>query len=217
MKENLRNEPNWLVPEGGPEWVRWGFGMRGAVLRNELASAHQVHGARVVVVDRPGPAGDADALVTNTPGLMLGIKTADCLPLLLIDTRRRAVAAVHAGWRGTAQGIAGAAIRAMQEKCETNPIDVVAALGPAIGRCCFEVGPEVAREFTGFDRELANAAEKCHLDLRAINEWQLKEVGVEMILRNELCTVCEPEKFESFRREREKAGRMWSVIEVIEG
>jgi len=213
----MRNEPDWLIPEGGPEWVRWGFGLHGAVPRNEPAFAHQVHGARVVAVDRPGSAGDADALVTDTPGLTLGIKTADCLPILLCDTQMRAVAAVHAGWRGTAQGIARAAIGAMREKYGTNPTDVIAAMGPGIGQCCFEVGPEVAREFAAFDSKLAGATGTCHLDLQAINERQLRGIGVETVFRNELCTVCGGDRFDSFRRDREQAGRMWAVVEVVEG
>src|ERR1019366_9575599 len=89
----------------------------------------------------------ADALITRTPGLLLGVQTADCVPILLADTRHCVVAAVHAGWRGTLARIAMKALGRMRMEFGTRPRDVVAALGPAIGRCCYEVGPEVAQAF----------------------------------------------------------------------
>jgi len=206
----------WIVPERGAPWLRWGFGTRNAVLRNEPCSVKQVHGAEVVEVTQGGFAGQGDALITNTPGILLGIKTADCLPMLLVDLRHRAVAAVHAGWRGTAQRIAVAAIRSLEEKYGTKPNELLVALGPAIGPCCFEVGPEVARELAAFDPMVGSAGEKCRVDLQAINAKQLERAGVlpQNILRNELCTVCNPDQFWSFRREREGAGRMWSVVGI---
>ena len=97
-----------------------------------------------------GPADEsprADAVVTHSPQMLLGVQTADCVPILLADTRRRAVAAIHAGWRGTLGRIAVKTLGRMQMEFGTRPRDVVAALGPAIGRCCYEVGPEVAQAF----------------------------------------------------------------------
>lgn len=89
----------------------------------------------------------ADALITDEKGVLLTIQTADCVPILLADTKRKAVAAIHAGWRGTLQRIAAKTIGRMQMEFGTNPSDIVAALGPSIGACCYEVGHEVAREF----------------------------------------------------------------------
>jgi YfiH family protein len=150
----------------------------------------------------------ADALITATPSLLLGVQTADCVPILLADTRRRVVAAIHAGWRGTLARIAVKTLGQMRMEFGTRPRDVVAALGPAIGRCCYEVGPEVAQAFAAqfssasewfdgpFD-QLAHGEEplwlpwltmmppghvppppRVQLDLRAANRWQLLDAGV---------------------------------------
>jgi len=150
----------------------------------------------------------ADSLATRTPGLLLGVQTADCVPILLADTRQRAVAAIHAGWRGTLARIVVKTLGRMQMEFGTRPRDVVAALGPAIGRCCYEVGPEVAQAFAAqfpcaadwfdgpFD-QLAHGEEplwlpwltmmppghvppppRVQLDLRAANRWQLIDSGV---------------------------------------
>ncbi len=214
--EAIAAKDGWLVPEGGPAWLTWGFGTRNTICKNEPNFAKQVHGAHVISVMAPGFAGEGDALVTGTPGLLLGIKTADCLPILMVDLKHRTVAAVHAGWRGTAQGIAGEAIARLSEFSGTKPIDLLVAMGPAIQKCCFEVGPEVVREFAAFNASFASATDKQHLDLQAINAWQLEQAGVskDRILRNELCTMCQPELFWSFRREKDRAGRMWSVVGI---
>ena len=150
----------------------------------------------------------ADALATCTKGLLLGVQTADCVPILLADTRRRAVAAIHAGWRGTLARIAVKTLGRMQMEFGTQPRDVVAAIGPAIGRCCYEVGAEVAQAFAmqfppaadWFDgpfEQLSHGEEplwlpwltmmppghvppppRVQLDLRAANRWQLMDAGV---------------------------------------
>jgi len=156
----------------------------------------------------PEEAPHADALVTRAPGLLLGVQTADCVPILLADTRQRVVAAIHAGWRGTLARIAVKALGRMRMEFGTRTSDVVAALGPAIGRCCYEVGPEVAQAFATqfpgaadwFDgpfEQLSHGEEplwlpwltmmppghvppppRVQLDLRAANRWQLVDAGV---------------------------------------
>jgi polyphenol oxidase len=103
-----------------------------------------------------GEAPQGDALLTRDSGILLAVQTADCVPVLLADTKRRAVAAIHSGWRGTLQRIAAKTLGRMRMEFGTQPEDVVAALGPGIGRCCYEVGYEVAR---GFDAQFANARE----------------------------------------------------------
>lgn len=111
----------------------------------------QIHSDIVHRVDSPdNAAGDppgGDALFTRAPGCLLAIQTADCVPILLADTKQRAIAAIHAGWRGTVRRIAAKTLGRMQMEFGTHPQDVVAALGPSIGRCCYEVGEDVAREF----------------------------------------------------------------------
>jgi polyphenol oxidase len=133
------------------------------------------------------------------------VKTADCLPILLVDERRRAVGAVHAGWRGTVSRVAISTLRAMSTWWGTRPEDLHAAIGPGIGKCCFEVGPEVAVQF-------GEPADRAHIDLEAANCRQLVEAGLapERIYSSGLCTFCSHELFHSFRRDREQAGRMHS-------
>jgi YfiH family protein len=117
-----------------------------------IIGLRQIHSDIVHVVSSANPgspvdAPKADALITNEPGLLLVVQVADCVPILLADTKRRAIAAIHSGWRGTLQRIAEKALGRMQMEFGTQPRDVIAALGPGIGQCCFEVGPEVAAEF----------------------------------------------------------------------
>jgi YfiH family protein len=118
-----------------------------------VVALRQIHSDIVHVVDAAeAPQGEAapqgDALITCEPGVLLTIQTADCIPILLADTRQRAVAAIHSGWRGTAQRIAEKTLGRMQMEFGTRPQDVIAALGPGIGECCYEVGHEVVKEFT---------------------------------------------------------------------
>jgi YfiH family protein len=113
-----------------------------------LVTLRQFHSDVIHVAAAPcEEAPKADAVITSTPGLLLGVQTADCVPILLADSRRRVVAAIHAGWRGTLARIAAKTLGQMRMKFGTRPRDIVAALGPAIGRCCYEVGPKVAQAF----------------------------------------------------------------------
>jgi polyphenol oxidase len=193
-------------------WLIHGFGSRRADIPaqfGQLATLKQIHSASCVSAEgRRGILGQGDALLENTPGSVVAVKTADCIPLLLVDQRRRAVAAVHAGWRGTAARIVTGAIVAMRERFGTEPADLHAAIGPGIGKCCYEVGPEVAAQFGEQGR--------VHLDLPAINRAQLLEAGVtpERIYASNLCTMCRAEEFESFRRDGEAAGRLYSFIGI---
>jgi YfiH family protein len=193
-------------------WLVHGFGTRNADIPGlfaNLATLKQIHSSTCLPAGgRAGLIGEGDALLENTPGAVVAIKTADCLPILLIDERRRAVAAVHAGWRGTAAGIAQRAIEAMHERFGSDGAGLHAAIGPGIGECCFEVGPEVAVQFglTG----------TVHLNLALENRRQLLEAGVtpERIYASKLCTRCLSEDFHSFRRDREASGRLFSFAGI---
>ncbi|MGH9864279.1 MAG: peptidoglycan editing factor PgeF [Candidatus Acidiferrales bacterium] len=122
-----------------------------------LVTLRQVHSDVLHVIQEPLPhAPNGDALATETQGLLLGVQTADCIPVLLVDPRHRAVAAVHAGWRGTLARIAAKTVGRMAMEFGTQPKDLLAALGPGIGRCCYEVGPDVVKEFAA---QFAHAAE----------------------------------------------------------
>jgi hypothetical protein len=199
-------------------WLEHGFGTRHTIWNSGAAAlVKQIHSNQVVAVTEPGNHGEADAITTSTPGLVVGVKTADCLPILLADLEHRAVAAVHAGWRGTAARIVAATLSNMSERFGTRPGSVFAAIGPGIGRCCFEVGPEVAREFGFWRLELAKASGKRHVDLIAVNRDELLAAGVpeQQIDASSLCTVDRTDLFYSFRKERESAGRMLSWIKRI--
>jgi len=163
-------------------------------------------GARGLEPGQAEPSREGDALVANCPDIVIGIKTADCVPILLVDPETGSIASVHAGWRGTARGIVAKTIRELASRWGTRPESLRAAVGPAIGGCCYEVGPEVARRF-GIE-----GSGSVHLDLAEINRRQLEEAGVGNIWLSGECTFCSPERFYSFRREKDKAGRMLAYI-----
>lgn len=181
-----------------------GFGERSSVYPEGVKTAKQIHSD--IVQDATGPLGEGDALIARGHGVLVGVKTADCVPILLVDPSTFTVAAIHAGWRGTARGIAAATLRNMSERWGIDPRKVRAAIGPAIGVCCYEVGSEVARQF-GIE-----TPSPVHLNLAALNEMQLRNAGVLDIWQSSHCTFCARERFYSFRREREAAGRMLSFI-----
>lgn len=189
--------------------IEHGFGTRHSGLtQDEMASLKQIHSNIVLVADRPsGVIGDADALIVGEPGTTVSIRTADCLPILLADPRTGAVAAVHAGWRGTAARIVEQTIERMNAEYGSRPEDLAAAIGPGIGKCCYEVGLEVARRF---GEEQAGK-----IDLAEYNRGQLLAAGVTQIEIVSPCTFCEADTFFSYRREGERAGRMISFIRRI--
>lgn len=193
------------------DWLVHGFGTRDAQLPENLVTLKQIHSTTCLVAEgRSGILGEGDALLENTPGHIVAVKTADCIPVLLADVRNRAVAAVHAGWKGTVGGIAAGAVRAMAEHYGTRPGDLRAVIGPGIGSCCYEVGPEVASQF-GYPPD-----GHVHIDLPDANRRKLVEAGLspEHIWMAGLCTRCRADEFYSFRREREHAGRMHSFIGI---
>jgi len=194
----------------GLDWLEHGFGTRNAVLdQAAMASLKQIHSGISFKAENPGCVGEGDALVTRIPGVAVSIRTADCFPILLADPQTRAVAAVHAGWRGTAAGVVRASLARMQEEFGTKPENMYAAIGPGVGRCCYEVGAEVARQFG------LNEAGK--LDLAVENRNQLIAAGLqpEKIEQVGGCTFCQPKQFFSWRRDHDPAGRMISFIRVI--
>jgi YfiH family protein len=187
------------------EWLDHGFGLRDSDLPVGITTIKQIHS--IIVVDATSHGQQGDALISNQPGVRVGVKTADCVPILLVDTSIPAVAAIHAGWRGSAGNIVAAAVRELATRWNSHPANLRAAIGPSIGVCCYEVGPEVMRQFETWIPNLSH-----HLDLPAINEIQLRAAGVRDIWKSGECTFCEPTRFFSFRREREQAGRMMSFI-----
>jgi len=192
-----------------------------AVLREKgrLLSLKQVHGVAVALAPFEGTP-EADAAVATAAGLILGIETADCLPVLLVDPARRFVAAVHAGWRGTASGVVGHAVGALVAR-GARPEDLLAALGPGIGPCCYEVGDELRAAF-GTDGGAffhPGPRGRPHLDVRAANVAQLERAGIpsERIHSVDDCTSCRRDLYYSYRRDGAGAGRMISFVGFLSG
>ncbi len=155
---------------------------------------------------------EGDALVTNLSGLSIGVRTADCVPILLLDSKERAVAAVHAGWRGTDSQILLRTIEKMVADFGSNTDHIYAAIGPCIRECCYDVGPEVWSRFIH-----AEGDGKRHLDLAGANTQQLKSAGVprDQIFDLSLCTFCQSESFYSYRRQPGDPRRMVSAISIL--
>lgn len=179
----------------------------------------QVHGAEVVVVgadDDPARMAQqqADALVSATPGISVGVNTADCVSVLLADAGRGVVAAAHAGWRGVVAGVLDATVTLMVQRFGVQPRDLRAALGPSIGSCCFEVGEEVAEQFAGLSGVVQRQANRArpHLDLHAVVCQQLAQLGLGAVGRTALCTRCEEELLFSYRRAGPGTGHHLSVV-----
>jgi len=183
----------------------------------------QVHGSRVERI-APGkvvsssPPARADAGVTTRSDAALCVKVADCVPILLADRRGRGVAAVHAGWRGAAAGIVDEAVRALGEETGARPVDLIAAVGPSIGLCCYEVGDDVKAAFNSASPPSAELftpqAGKWRLDLWQAVRGQLESCGVpsDAIHVSALCTATHLDWFFSYRRQRSGVGRMLGVI-----
>jgi len=204
---------------------------RAAGLRGHIATAHQVHGDRVVVArmqevfPASAPAGAAadgaaitaaDALLALEDGAV-GVRVADCVPILI--AAGATAAAVHSGWRGTRLLIAARAVRALQHAAGADPARMLAAIGPCIGRCCYEVSPELAAAFRAqFGAEAADdpaLVAKPHLDLRACVEKSLSQAGIplERIEQVAGCTSCDKSAFFSHRRDNGRTGRHLAFIE----
>jgi polyphenol oxidase len=202
-------------PEAAPFLTPRGLG-------GQAAFARQVHGAAVLRAEKGGLAGHGDALATARPGLPLAISTADCLPIVLYDAHAARLAAVHAGWRGTVQAVARAAVA---DLVATGSVaaDLVVAIGPSIGPCCYEVdGPVIERFQVAFPGAweawmTPKGPGKWMLDLWRANLDQLTGAGVrpDRVDSLGLCTGCRPDLLFSYRRER-GAGRLVTVAALPE-
>jgi purine-nucleoside/S-methyl-5'-thioadenosine phosphorylase / adenosine deaminase len=223
----------WLVHGFGE--ARWGEadllafassrGLRPVIM-------HQFHADTIHRLDAaPAKKLDGDALMTDAPGLLLVVRTADCLPVLLVDEANRAVAAVHCGWRGTAKRILEKTVRAMEETFGSKPDALLAALGPCIGAACYEVGLEVREGFLNAGFPPTIFAPRGHLsavrvlvlkkryllDLRGANVWLLRELGFRkgrIFEPGPVCTHCEP-RLLSYRRNPHDPRRMSNFIGLI--
>lgn len=179
----------------------------------ELAIPRQVQGGLVKRVDAQGGYDACDGLITNSYRVFLTISAADCLSIFMFDPIHKAIGAVHAGWRGSSMNIVKRAVKLMGEEFEMDASNLIVYVGPAAGICCYEVGEEVAKNFKD-ECLVRENTQNPHLDLKMHTKIELLDSGVmeSNIEISDLCTICKPELFHSYRRDGEKSGRMMGVI-----
>lgn len=182
-----------------------------------LVTVNQVHGVSVLRVgDDLTGGGNHDALITDRPDVLIAVKSADCTPILLYDTVTGAIGAVHAGWRGTALKAPARAVEAMAAAFGSRPADLVAVVGPAIGPCCYVVGPDVVEAFAAAfgPGRFIGGPEDPRADLHAANRESLTRAGLSPgnVHTIRLCTACHPGLFFSHRRDGAKTGRQINFI-----
>lgn len=179
-----------------------------------LVCAKQIHGTNVVEVCKEDAGRlicDADALITKAKHIALAVFSADCLSVFIYDYRNNAIGLVHAGWRGAKDKILQKTLMLMRKMFGTEPKDLVCAFGPAIHACCYEIGPDVAAYFA---QGVTIRNNKRYLDLALLNQNQLLGLGVKKIQIEDsaICTACSNAQYFSYRKEKDNAGRMMSVM-----
>jgi hypothetical protein len=188
------------------------------VRREQVVSPYQVHGTHVRLVGQAhtGTTQPAtDGLLTTASGVALLLRFADCVPILLFDAKRRAVALVHSGWKGTVGNIAEVAVRAFVRRAGSRTEDVWAGIGPAIGPCCYEVGQEMVQAVSRIEPQGAGAFQqrndRSYLDLPGLVQAQLAAAGVNEIAMSGVCTACHTEEWFSHRAEKGRTGRFGAL------
>lgn len=183
---------------------------------NNLVFSKQVHGDKIIIVTNENRAkilgNEADAIITKESNIPIVIFTADCVPIFLVDREKKVIAAIHAGWKGTAIKIAQKVVKSMSEFFDSKPSQIIAAIGPSIGPCCYEVKQELGDIFS-----LKKKNEKFYIDLKEENKKQLIEAGVleENIYESLICTQCN-NNFYSYRRDGAMTGRQINIIQIEE-
>lgn len=180
----------------------------------------QKHTDRIMVLNEDINTEIADGVVTNRKGILIGVQTADCVPALLYDPKKRAAGAVHAGWRGTSAGILKTALNVMKDRFHSDPDDILIAIGPSIRLCCYEVGGEVMEavaKTTGDGDYYKRKGEQWTVDLADANRLQAVSSGInaENIWVSGDCTFCLPEKYYSYRFAKGATGRQCGFIGIV--
>lgn len=199
--------------------------MLGASKDSKIVLANQTHSDNIVIIDNKQTRGwlseddaiaSCDALITEQKNLLIGVLTADCVPILLLDNIKGVVSAVHAGWKGTKEQIVYKSAMKMKEVFGCN--DIIAVIGPSIGACCYEVSSELVEHFSDYPQAIKQTNSKYWLDLPLINRLQLESAGVDNknIEMSDTCTSCNNEHFFSYRKEHGCNGRFLSVIGIKE-
>jgi YfiH family protein len=195
------------------------------IRRGDIATAYQVHSANVAVVgpdDRGRVALQTDALVTNSPGVFLMLRFADCVPIAFFDPVQRAIGLAHAGWKGTLNKTAQKTVEAMMKACGSRPADLIACIGPSIGPCCYQVGANVVKSVNEvFPQQppllYQQGDGSRHFDLWEANRLQLAALGVHQIEVSGLCTACHNDEFFSHRADNGRTGRFAVVMGLTLG
>ena len=184
---------------------------------DQLVFLRQVHSARVVTLDhhssrssRPQEVGPADGVITMGPDQFPVLRTADCLPILVISPDRGQVCALHAGWRGTRDRITEKGVNQFLELTEARPQELLVSIGPSIRKCCYQVGPEVIEQYARAGHQVERLFEGTHLDLLEANVRQLHGLGVRRVLDSGICTRCRSDLFHS-HRSGDQVERMWTL------
>ncbi len=185
----------------------------------QIFMGEQVHGTDLEVVKNNSPSilQGIDGLLTDIPQNVLMAFFADCVPLFFVVPDEKIVAIAHAGWKGTANNIAGKTISYFVDCFQINPEKISVGLGPAIGPCCYEVGEDVADQFSRDKKYHHSGLDRFFIDLPGVNVSQLEDAGVPAanIGKSGFCTSCNPHLFYSYRRDRGKTGRMAGLIAII--
>jgi YfiH family protein len=229
----LAGSPLWLQAESWKQFPKLVHGFSGRLPNHSLTLSEkdtdnltlrivrQVHGNDIVFVDRHGwsEQPEADGMITADANVLLGIVSADCVPVLIVAPQYGLVAALHAGWRGTLKGISAHAVEMLRAGWQVDPADLWITLGPAIGSCCYEVGVDIG-EAMSQRWDLSDTVawqprgEKGFLDLRTVNLAQFRAAGVprQQVQFVGPCTFCDSARFASYRREGSGASRQLSII-----
>jgi YfiH family protein len=188
------------------------------ISEDNIAWSKLIHGNKVLVADKPVKGEGCDAVITNKPNVFACVSVADCTPVLIYDSKNKAVAAIHAGWRGTVAGIVTETLKAMQINYGTKGEDCLAFIGACIGEESFEVGEEVAIQFDDDVRRYDMSRQKYLVDLKKENKKQLLKFGLKEnnIEISGYCTIADNDKFFSYRKEKGVTGRMLAVIGIKE-
>jgi YfiH family protein len=207
--------------EGNRSLLARAFG----VSQEALVTPRQVHGSDILVINEPNEdfshflSVEGDAVITNQPNVLIGVCVADCAPILLCDTENKAIAVVHAGWKGTAAKLVAKAVAGMQSEFGSIPARLQAAIGPCIQKCCYEVDEPVKKAFLqgGLSWDLCaelTSPDKWNLDLSAANSELLQLAGIpaDAIQISEQCVCCHSEQYFSYRRDKEESGRQMGFI-----
>jgi len=207
--------------EGNRSLLARAFGIN----HDALVTVRQVHGTDILVIDEPNEdfshflSVEGDAIITNQPGVMIGVCVADCVPILLLDNEKQVIAAVHAGWQGTSSKLVAKTVAGLKSVFESNPKKLQAIIGPCIGKCCYEVDEPVKQAFAQNCVPWDSCAEqttegKWRLDLASANRELLLASGVPaaQIQVSDMCVCCHRELFFSYRRDDGETGRQMGFI-----